>query len=195
MKKFFKRAKKGFTLVEVSIVVAIIAILAAVLIPTFAGAVESSRKNSAKVACQEEMACYISEKYLGSSNDSAGDYIVVANGYAFVVEDGEFNTERSEKISDATDEPKKTELSFQSDIGNVEIAIWAAKDGDDFKFTFKTKSGDGSVEEDYEEEIAEKDEDYKPVHEGVDIYCITAKTQSGNTEQTSGDSTEQTDNQ
>jgi len=42
-----KTNKKGFTIVELVIVIAVIAILAAVLIPTFSGVIESARESAA----------------------------------------------------------------------------------------------------------------------------------------------------
>lgn len=42
-----KNNKKGFTIVELVIVIAVIAILAAVLIPTFSGVVEKAKQNAA----------------------------------------------------------------------------------------------------------------------------------------------------
>ena len=42
-----KTRKKGFTIVELVIVIAVIAILAAVLIPTFSGVIENAKKSAA----------------------------------------------------------------------------------------------------------------------------------------------------
>jgi type IV pilus assembly protein PilA len=42
-----KMNKKGFTIVELVIVIAVIAILAAVLIPTFSGVIEKANKSAA----------------------------------------------------------------------------------------------------------------------------------------------------
>ena len=42
-----KKAKKGFTIYEVGIIIAVIGILAAVLIPTFAGVINRANESAA----------------------------------------------------------------------------------------------------------------------------------------------------
>jgi len=63
--------KKGFTLVEIMIVVAIIALLAAIAIPNFLGA----RRNAAEAAAQATLRA-ISTAYESYATRSGGDYNV-----------------------------------------------------------------------------------------------------------------------
>ncbi len=50
--------KKGFTIVELVIVIAVIAILAAVMIPTFGGVIESANESAATQAASNEWKNY-----------------------------------------------------------------------------------------------------------------------------------------
>ena len=55
-----KTKKKGFTIVELVIVIAVIAILAAVLIPTFATIIGNAEKSTAMQACKSAYSEYLS---------------------------------------------------------------------------------------------------------------------------------------
>jgi len=63
-----KMNKKGFTIVELVIVIAVIAILAAVLIPTFSGVVDKAQESAAKqelvAAYKEAFALAIADGYI-----------------------------------------------------------------------------------------------------------------------------------
>ena len=78
-----KMNKKGFTIVELIIVIAVIAILAAVMIPTFGGIIKKANKSSAEqvatAAYKEAYALAISDGKI----DAAGEVYTVS-GYAFV---------------------------------------------------------------------------------------------------------------
>ncbi|MDD7506050.1 MAG: type II secretion system protein [Clostridiales bacterium] len=56
-----KNNKKGFTIVELVIVIAVIAILAAVLIPTFTGVTERAKENAAMQNARNAWTEYMAE--------------------------------------------------------------------------------------------------------------------------------------
>ena len=91
-----KNNRKGFTIVELVIVIAVIAILASVLIPTFSGVVEKANKSKALQEVKSAYTATLAEVL--SDNDSANDnsldsvvvnytgfYIQITNGNATVV--------------------------------------------------------------------------------------------------------------
>lgn len=79
------RKKKGFTIVELVIVIAVIAILAAVLIPTFSNVVESAKKNSAMQTAKNNYTEYLtSVSYENETPEK--DFYIVIDDYAFHVD-------------------------------------------------------------------------------------------------------------
>ncbi len=84
-----KNNKKGFTIVELVIVIAVIAILAAVLIPTFTGVTERAKESAAMQNAKNAWTDYM------SANADQPDYkenICIQSGdYYFHVENGQFN--------------------------------------------------------------------------------------------------------
>ena len=76
-----KTNRKGFTIVELVIVIAVIAILSAVLIPTFGGIIEQANQSTAvqeaNAAYKEAFAKVFSDGVI--SDDEATDYEGVTN--------------------------------------------------------------------------------------------------------------------
>lgn len=77
MKKLLKKAKKGFTLVELVVVIAIIAILSAASVATYFGVTESARKsNVGSTASQIGQLVY-----LASIDGDDSDLVTTKDGY------------------------------------------------------------------------------------------------------------------
>lgn len=104
------KKRRGFTIVELVIVIAVIAVLAAVLIPTFSGLIEKA-KNSA--ATQEALGAYteyiINHAQEGNIPEYAfyktdGKTVVIKNGQAFAVCETE-----EEAVKTAFDNPETVE--------------------------------------------------------------------------------------
>lgn len=73
-----KTLKKGFTLVELVIVIAVIAILSAVLIPTFGNVISNAKKSSAQSEASNAISQYVTTAAANGQNaDLADGYIVI----------------------------------------------------------------------------------------------------------------------
>ena len=107
-----KRNRKGFTIVELSIVIAVIAILAVVMIPTFTNIISESREAADKQNAKTVYTNYINEcikaeenyladtviqvknaktgetKYVEIKNGAAAGYTTPAAGTKYLDEDG-----------------------------------------------------------------------------------------------------------
>ena len=82
--------KKGFTIIELVIVIAVIGILAAVLIPTFSGVIEKANESAAMQAARNEYELFLAEH--AAELDGTEDFVIVyKDTYAFDVIDGQFN--------------------------------------------------------------------------------------------------------
>lgn len=84
-------SKKGFTIVELVIVIAVIAILAAVVIPTFSGIVRRANESAALQEARNEYTAYLGDR---TDMDNIGDLLIVVDGeYAFKVVAGQIEAE------------------------------------------------------------------------------------------------------
>ena len=78
--------KKGFTIVELVIVIAVIAILAAVLIPTFAGIIKKANISSDTQLCKNMNTALSMAKAEGKSVDTMEDVLFAINEAGYVIE-------------------------------------------------------------------------------------------------------------
>ena len=98
MKKLIKKLKKGFTITELVIVIAVIAILAAVLIPTFANVINNANESAAMQEARSEWSNFSVE--VATKPAAENDFLIVHKSgedadptYTyFIVVDGQFQT-------------------------------------------------------------------------------------------------------
>lgn len=84
-----KKLKKAFTITELVIVIAVIAILAAVLIPTFANVIESANQSAALQSCRNALSDY--QGILANNGETTAEMenmVFESNGYAYVYKNG-----------------------------------------------------------------------------------------------------------
>ena len=88
-----KNNKKGFTIVELVIVIAVIAILAAVLIPTFTGVTEKAQKSAALQNAENAWKEFQGKYADKMDNPAEFDGAIQSGDYYIVVTDGQFEKE------------------------------------------------------------------------------------------------------
>ena len=116
-----KNNKKGFTIVELVIVIAVIAILAAVLIPTFTGVTERAKENAAMQNARNAWTEYMTE------HADKADYeeniciksTVDTKDYYFHVENGQFNEKAVESHDTAHTGFVKYEVSEEGKLETI----------------------------------------------------------------------------
>ena len=102
-----KLNKKGFTIVELVIVIAIIAILAAVMIPTFSGTIEKAKMSAAFQEVKNAVTDRLAEDL--STSDTSDDMVygktieVHHEGFVFVVTNGTVANESTEADAEKPD--------------------------------------------------------------------------------------------
>ena len=79
----------GFTLLELVIVLAVIAILSAILIPTFTDVISRAKETAARQNCRSVAEQYMLYRLEEGDSSDLGGYLFISGGYAFVLKNGE----------------------------------------------------------------------------------------------------------
>lgn len=87
-----RRNRKGFTIVELSIVIAVIAILAAALIPAFGGIIKKSQETKLARDIDNAYSAYV----LSAGADAEEDFIVQVGEAYYQITDGKADTDEYE---------------------------------------------------------------------------------------------------
>ena len=84
--------KKGFTIVELVIVIAVIAILAAVMIPTFTNVVDKANESKAMQEARNAYTVWLATGTNAQGDFSTYDFWIKSGAYYFEVENGQFKS-------------------------------------------------------------------------------------------------------
>ena len=114
-----KMNNKGFTIVELVIVIAVIAILAAVMIPTFSGVVSNAKESA---AIQEVKAAYTNTLSVILGNDNPADDNLLSGTFNIAAKNGVIVTVTDGNVAKA-------------EGANVAVTPGWAIDGDQIKYT------------------------------------------------------------
>lgn len=133
MYNFKKNNQKGFTLAELLIVVAIIAVLIAIMIPTFGGQLEKARESAdlanLRAAYAEATIAYINNQTSGNvksvATDSSHNTTIVVQNMKFAQTDGKWTNDDDLKglpftlASGKVPNKTNTEVTFKFDSNGI----------------------------------------------------------------------------
>ena len=117
-----KKMKKGFTIVELVIVIAVIAILAGVLIPTFTSVTENAKKSAAlQEATSAVTAITVYDIDATDDKDVGTEYVIKSGNYYFVVSGGQIDTVAKTALPDGYSDTPLTTTIDGIDAGKISI--------------------------------------------------------------------------
>ena len=97
-----KMNKKGFTIVELVIVIAVIAILAGVMIPTFSGVVNTAKQNKALQLARNAYSTYVASLPAESISSVPANIKVVVDGTTVYIANGACSLQAADGVSYTT---------------------------------------------------------------------------------------------
>ena len=143
LKNFKKALKRAFTITELVIVIAVIAILAAVLIPTFSNVIENANQSAAMQNCRAAISDYGTPQaglVVSEGKDAKKDYYYLyMNGGIHLLEGVEIVAAATEVVNDAATEDKEVTFTVTLDSGkDGEPDDWS---DDSHKLTITSNKG------------------------------------------------------
>ena len=90
-----RKAKKGFTIIELVIVIAVIGILAGVLIPTFSNVIANANKTAAMEEAKNAYTAYLADNAANITMNGS-PFVIESKGFYFQVTNGQFTAEALE---------------------------------------------------------------------------------------------------
>lgn len=87
-----RKAKKGFTIIELVIVIAVIGILAGVLIPTFSNVIANANKTAAMENAKNAYTAYLADNAANITMNGS-TFVIKSKDFYFQVTNGQFAAE------------------------------------------------------------------------------------------------------
>ena len=114
-----KNNRKGFTIVELVIVIAVIAILATVLVPTFGNVIDKANITAAKQEAKNQYTEYLASVDYTQS-EALEDVVILVDGYYVTIEGGDITRcEKTEPAAPYTLLTKASEGVFNTSDATV----------------------------------------------------------------------------
>ena len=116
-----RMSKKGFTIVELVIVIAVIAVLSAILIPTFSGVISNAKDTAAVSGANNAHTQYLSQQTDGG--EVAANFIFDSGDRIVVLKDGKVvaDAEGNTLFFESVDAALEGEFNVEDDPATTEV--------------------------------------------------------------------------